>query len=64
MRRCIPGLRTSGALGYLAKAAARADIERAVKAAAAGQAILDPTVQRRLIAAATGAPDDLPRRTT
>jgi len=44
----------AGALGYLTKAANRADIERAVKAAAAGQAILDPTVQQRLLAAATG----------
>ena len=48
----------AGALGYLTKAANRADIERAVKAAAAGQAILDPTVQRRLLAAATGAPEE------
>jgi DNA-binding NarL/FixJ family response regulator len=44
----------AGALGYLTKAATRADIERAVKAAAAGQAILDPAVQRQLLAAATG----------
>lgn len=48
----------AGALGYLTKAANRADIERAVKAADAGQAILDPTVQRRLLAAATGAPEE------
>jgi DNA-binding NarL/FixJ family response regulator len=43
----------AGALGYLTKDATRADIERAVKAAAAGQAVLDPAVQRRLLAAAT-----------
>jgi len=51
----IVGALRAGALGYLTKAATRADIERAVKAAAAGQAILDPAVQRQLLAAATGA---------
>jgi DNA-binding NarL/FixJ family response regulator len=50
----IVGALRAGALGYLTKAATRADIERAVKAAAAGQAILDPSVQRQLLAAATG----------
>jgi DNA-binding NarL/FixJ family response regulator len=45
----------AGALGYLTKSATRADIDRAVKAAAAGQAILDPGVQRSLLAAATAA---------
>jgi DNA-binding NarL/FixJ family response regulator len=50
----IVGALRAGALGYLTKAAKRADIERAVKAAAAGQAILDPAVQRQLLAAATG----------
>jgi DNA-binding NarL/FixJ family response regulator len=43
----------AGALGYLTKSATRADIERAVHAAAAGQAILDPGVQRSLLAAVT-----------
>ncbi|NUP49454.1 MAG: response regulator transcription factor, partial [Catenulispora sp.] len=52
----IVGALRAGALGYLTKAATRADIERAVKAAAAGQAILDPAVQRQLLAAATAAP--------
>ncbi|MBW8802926.1 MAG: response regulator transcription factor [Catenulisporales bacterium] len=51
----IVGALRAGALGYLTKSATRADIERAVKAAAAGQAILDPAVQRQLLAAATGA---------
>src|SRR4029078_8851732 len=37
----------AGALGYLTKDATRAEIGRAVLAAAAGQAILDPAVQRR-----------------
>lgn len=50
----IVGALNAGALGYLTKAATRADIERAVKAAAAGQAILDPAVQRQLLAAARG----------
>ncbi|MFK4227173.1 response regulator [Streptomyces sp. NPDC019890] len=50
----IVGALQAGALGYLTKDATRADIERAVKAAAAGQAVLDPHVQQRLVAAATG----------
>ena len=54
--KSIVGALRAGALGYLTKAATRADIERAVKAAAAGQAILDPAVQRQLLAVATGAP--------
>ncbi|WP_369393311.1 response regulator [Streptomyces sp. CG1] len=46
----------AGALGYLTKSATRTDIERAVKAAAAGQSLLDPAAQRTLLAAATGMP--------
>jgi DNA-binding NarL/FixJ family response regulator len=46
----------AGARGYLTKQAGRADIARAVRAAAAGQAVLDPAVQARLVAAATGDP--------
>jgi DNA-binding NarL/FixJ family response regulator len=42
----------AGALGYLTKEAGRLEIDRAIQAAAAGQAILDPDVQRRLVAAA------------
>ncbi len=45
----------AGALGYLAKDATRAEIGRAVLAAAAGQAVLDPGVQQRLLAAAARA---------
>ncbi|RIJ71277.1 DNA-binding response regulator [Nakamurella silvestris] len=45
----------AGARGYLTKQAGRADISRAVQAAAAGQAVLDPAVQARLVAAAVGA---------
>ncbi|ALV34984.1 response regulator transcription factor [Streptomyces sp. CdTB01] len=46
----------AGALGFLTKDATQAEIGRAVAAAAAGQAILDPTVQTRLLAAAGGVP--------
>ena len=42
----------AGARGYLTKESGRADIARAVRAAAAGQAVLDPAVQQRLLAAA------------
>lgn len=45
----------AGARSYLTKQAGRADIARAVQAARAGQAVLDPAVQARLVAAATGA---------
>jgi DNA-binding NarL/FixJ family response regulator len=43
-----------GALGYLTKDAGIAEISRAVHAAANHQALLDPMVHSRLIAAATG----------
>jgi DNA-binding NarL/FixJ family response regulator len=43
----------AGAIGYLTKDAGRDHIRRALEAAAAGQAILDPAVQARLIAAAS-----------
>ena len=46
----------AGALGYLTKDATRAEIGRAVLAAAAGQGVLDPGVQRRLLSAAARAP--------
>ena len=46
----------AGALGFLTKDATRAEIGRAVVAAAAGQAVLDPGVQRRLLSAAARAP--------
>jgi DNA-binding NarL/FixJ family response regulator len=52
----IIGALQAGALGYLTKEATRAEIGRAVHAAAAGQAILDPGVQRRLLSAAARAP--------
>ena len=46
----------AGALGYLTKDAGRAQIAQAVRTAAAGQAVLDPTVHARLVAAASTAP--------
>jgi DNA-binding NarL/FixJ family response regulator len=39
----------AGAIGYLTKDAARDHIRRAIEAAAAGQAVLDPAVQARLV---------------
>jgi DNA-binding NarL/FixJ family response regulator len=42
----------AGAIGYLTKDAGRDHIRRALEAAAAGQAVLDPTVQARLVQAA------------
>jgi DNA-binding NarL/FixJ family response regulator len=41
---------TAGARGYLTKDSGRDDIARAIRAAAAGQAVLDRAVQERLIA--------------
>ncbi|HEY1990519.1 MAG TPA: response regulator transcription factor [Acidimicrobiales bacterium] len=54
---------SAGALGYLTKDAGRDDIRRALEAAAAGQAVLDPDVQARLVRAAhlrPGKPKTLP----
>jgi DNA-binding NarL/FixJ family response regulator len=39
----------AGALGYLTKDATAAEIQRAIRTVHAGQALLDPSVQRRLI---------------
>src|SRR5262249_47380065 len=55
----------AGALGYLTKDAGRVQIAHAIRAAAAGQSVLDPGVQQRLLAAASagpaaGQPGDLP----
>ena len=52
----ILGALAAGARGYLTKGAGRADIARAITAAAAGQSVLDPAVQARLVAAATTSP--------
>jgi DNA-binding NarL/FixJ family response regulator len=43
---------SAGAAGYLTKDAARDDIRRALEAAAAGQTVLDPSVQAALLKAA------------
>ena len=62
----IIGALQAGALGYLTKDATRAEIGRAILAAAGGQAVLDPGVQRRLLSAATrtpGAPATTPAAT-
>jgi DNA-binding NarL/FixJ family response regulator len=52
----------AGALGYLTKDAGREQIARALHAAAEGQAILDPAVRARLVAAAGTAPDAITSR--
>jgi DNA-binding NarL/FixJ family response regulator len=56
----------AGARGYLTKDAGRVQIAQAVRAAAAGQSILDPQVQERLLAAAqaAAAPPALPDEVT
>jgi DNA-binding NarL/FixJ family response regulator len=56
----------AGALGYLTKDAGREDIHRALRAAARGQALLDPAVHARLVALArrstvTAVPAEAPR---
>jgi DNA-binding NarL/FixJ family response regulator len=51
----ILGALQAGARGYLTKDAGIAEISRAIQAAAAHQALLDPAVQTRLLAAATAA---------
>jgi DNA-binding NarL/FixJ family response regulator len=50
----ILGALRAGAVGYLTKDAGRVQIAQAVRAAAIGQSVLDPQVQQRLLAAATG----------
>jgi DNA-binding NarL/FixJ family response regulator len=50
----------AGALGYLTKDAGRDEIRHALYAAAHGQAVLDPQVQQRLVAAASRAPRPRP----
>ena len=52
----------AGALGYLTKDAGRDHIAQAIRTAAAGQAVLDPTVHARLLAA-TDHPRDTPPST-
>lgn len=57
----IFGALQAGARGYLTKDAGAAEIARAVHAAAAGQTLLDPAIQQRLlVAASAGRPDPAP----
>jgi len=56
----ILGAMRAGARGYLTKDAGIAEISRAVQAAAAHHAFLDPEVQARLLEAATSARGDGP----
>jgi DNA-binding NarL/FixJ family response regulator len=60
----IVGALQAGAVGYLTKDSTRAEIGRAVHAAAAGQAVLDASVQQRLLSAAARAlrPDPPPNQ--
>jgi DNA-binding NarL/FixJ family response regulator len=51
----VMGALTAGAVGYLTKDATREDIRRAIEAAAAGQAVLDPAAQSSLLRAAAAA---------
>jgi DNA-binding NarL/FixJ family response regulator len=51
---------SAGATGYLTKDASRDDIRRAIEAAAAGQSVLDPAVQARLLEAAQARPAPRP----
>ncbi|OXM60463.1 DNA-binding response regulator [Amycolatopsis vastitatis] len=46
----------AGALGYLTKDAGRDHIAQAIRTAAAGQAVLDPTIHARLLAATAHPP--------
>jgi DNA-binding NarL/FixJ family response regulator len=66
--RLLPALE-AGAAGYLLKNSQPAELARAVRAANAGEAIIDPTVAARLVhalserpTAAAGALEDLTRR--
>jgi DNA-binding NarL/FixJ family response regulator len=52
----------AGARGYLTKDAGRNQIAQAVRTAAAGQSVLDPLVQQRLLAAAVAPPERPPHR--
>jgi DNA-binding NarL/FixJ family response regulator len=50
----------AGARSYLTKDASRADIAAALRSAAAGLAVLDPSVQARLLAAVSARPEHRP----
>jgi len=57
--KLLPALR-AGAAGYLLKNAEPEEIERAVRAAQAGEAVLDPVVAARLVAALAAHGDEEP----
>ncbi|MFF7780500.1 response regulator [Streptomyces tanashiensis] len=58
----ILGALGAGARGYLTKNAGRRDITRAIRAAAAGQSVLDRAVQDRLLATARAKTPAPPKR--
>ncbi len=58
--RLLPAIQ-AGAAGYLLKNVQPAELARAVRAAAAGQALLDPAVAARLVAAIAGDGGGAPR---
>ncbi|WP_031469096.1 response regulator transcription factor [Sciscionella sediminilitoris] len=53
----VRGALRAGAIGFLTKDAGRADIARAIEAAAAGQSVLDAELQRGLLAEPERRPD-------